>query len=157
MIQPIPLQAGDTIGIVCPSGHIPLEKVQVCIQTIETWGYKVKLGETVGTQKNCFSATDDTRAKDLQWMLDDTSIKAILCARGGYGASRIVQHINFNTFFKAAKDHGNLQKDPYTHQYAISGFTKSLSDKLTKSNLLWGHFIPFKSLSIDDKLVCFLC
>ena len=63
---------------------------------------------------------------------------------------------NFNTFFKAAKDHGNLQKDPYTHQYAISGFTKSLSDKLTKSNLLWGHFIPFKSLSIDDKLYSFI-
>ena len=103
MIQPIPLQAGDTIGIVCPSGHIPLEKVQVCVQALENWGYKVKLGETVGTQKNCFSATDDTRAKDLQWMLDDTSIKAILCARGGYGASRIVQHINFNTFLKQPK------------------------------------------------------
>jgi len=103
MIQPSHLQPGDTIGIVCPSGYIPLEKVQICIQTLEKWGYKVKLGTTVGAKKDSFSGTDEQRAHDLQTMLDDASVKAILCARGGYGASRIINTIEFKAFNKQPK------------------------------------------------------
>ena len=98
MIQPSHLSQGDTIGIVCPSGNIPLEKVQICIQTLEKWGYSVKLGTTVGAKKDSFSGTDTERAADLQSMLDDPSVKAILCARGGYGASRIIGSMNFKNF-----------------------------------------------------------
>jgi muramoyltetrapeptide carboxypeptidase len=103
MIQPSHLSQGDTIGIVCPSGNIPLEKVQICIQTLEKWGYKVKLGTTVGAKKDSFSGTDQQRAEDLQTMLDDASVKAILCARGGYGASRIINTIEFKAFNKQPK------------------------------------------------------
>ena len=103
MIQPSHLKPGDTIGIVCPSGYIPLEKVQICIQTLEKWGYKVKLGTTVGAKKDSFSGTDQQRAEDLQTMLDDASVKAILCARGGYGASRIINTIHFQAFNKQPK------------------------------------------------------
>lgn len=98
MIQPSHLKQGDTIGIVCPSGNIPLEKVQICIQTLEKWGYSVKLGTTVGAKKDSFSGSDQQRAEDLQTMLDDASVKAILCARGGYGASRIIGSMNFKNF-----------------------------------------------------------
>jgi len=103
MIQPSHLKQGDTIGIVCPSGYIPLEKVQICIQTLEKWGYKVKLGTTVGAKKDSFSGTDTERAADLQFMLDDPSVKAILCARGGYGASRIIGAMNFKLFNEQPK------------------------------------------------------
>ena len=103
MIQPSHLKQGDTIGIVCPSGYIPLEKVQICIQTLEKWGYKVKLGTTVGAKKDSFSGTDQQRAEDLQTMFDDASVKAILCARGGYGASRIINTIHFQAFNKQPK------------------------------------------------------
>ena len=103
MIQPSHLRQGDTIGIVCPSGNIPLEKVQICIQTLEKWGYKVKLGTTVGAKKDSFSGTDTERAADLQSMLDDPSVKAILSARGGYGASRIINTIEFKSFNKQPK------------------------------------------------------
>ena len=103
MIQPSHLRQGDTIGIVCPSGNIPLEKVQICIQTLEKWGYKVKLGTTVGAKKDSFSGTDTERAADLQSMLDDPSVKAILSARGGYGASRIIGSMNFKSFNKQPK------------------------------------------------------
>ena len=103
MIQPSHLSQGDTIGIVCPSGNIPLEKVQICIQTLEKWGYKVKLGITVGAKKDSFSGTDQQRAEDLQTMFDDASVKAILCARGGYGASRIINTIHFQAFNKQPK------------------------------------------------------
>jgi len=103
MIQPSHLSQGDTIGIVCPSGYIPLEKVQICIQTLEKWGYQVRLGKTVGAKKDSFSGTDTERAADLQFMLDDPSVKAILCARGGYGASRIIGAMNFKHFNEQPK------------------------------------------------------
>jgi len=103
MIQPSHLSQGDTIGIVCPSGNIPLEKVQVCIQTLEKWGYKVKMGTTIGAKKDSFSGTDTERAADLQFMLDDPTVKAILCARGGYGASRIISVMNFKHFNEQPK------------------------------------------------------
>lgn len=98
MIQPPTIKQGDTIGMVCPAGSIPLEKVQNCIQTLEKWGYQVKLGKTVGTKKDTFSATDAERAQDLQGMLDDENIKAIVCARGGYGMSRIIDELDFTKF-----------------------------------------------------------
>lgn len=98
MIQPPTIKQGDTIGMVCPAGSIPLEKVQNCIQTLEKWGYQVKLGKTVGTKKDNFSATDAERAQDLQGMLDDENIKAIVCARGGYGMSRIIDELDFTKF-----------------------------------------------------------
>ncbi|MGI9138943.1 MAG: S66 peptidase family protein [Sediminibacterium sp.] len=95
MIQPPKLIPGDTIGITCPAGSIPIEKVQKCIQTLENWGFKVKIGKTVGSKRDCFSASDAERAAELQQMLDDKNLKAILCARGGYGLSRIIHQINF--------------------------------------------------------------
>ena len=103
MIQPPILIPGDTIGITCPAGSIPLEKVQNCILTLEKWGFKVKLGKTVGTKMDCFSASDAARATELQQMLDDINIKSVLCARGGYGLSRIIDQINFSGFTQNPK------------------------------------------------------
>lgn len=95
MIQPPYLQLGDTIGLTCPAGFIGIEKVQECVHTLEQWGFRVILGKTVGSNWNYFSATDSERANELQEMLDDPSIKAVLCARGGYGVTRIIDQINF--------------------------------------------------------------
>jgi muramoyltetrapeptide carboxypeptidase len=103
MIQPQNLQPGDLIGIVCPAGSIPMERVQKCVETLTQWGYQVKLGATVGSKNNSFSATDAERALDLQQMLDDSSVKAILCGRGGYGVSRIIHDIDFTGFQKQPK------------------------------------------------------
>ncbi|MDE3144095.1 MAG: LD-carboxypeptidase [Bacteroidota bacterium] len=97
------LKKGDTIGIVAPSGFMPAEKAETCITTLETWGYKVKVGSTVGNQFHYFSGTDKERIADLQKMLNDTTIKAILCARGGYGLSRMIDDLDFQKFKKHPK------------------------------------------------------
>lgn len=97
------LKKGDTIGIIAPSGFMPAENAETCIKTLETWGYKVKVGSTVGNQFNYFSGTDKERIQDLQKMLNDTNIKAILCARGGYGLSRMIDHLDFQKFKKNPK------------------------------------------------------
>ena len=97
------LKKGDTIGIVCPSGTLPAKKAATCISTLEAWGYKVKIGKTLGTQHHYFSATDEVRAADMQAMLDDNSVQAVLCGRGGYGMSRIIDLLDFKKFKKHPK------------------------------------------------------
>jgi len=98
------LQKGDTIGLVCPAGFMPVEKVSECIRVInEDWGFTTKVGNTIGKQYHYFSGTDEERIADIQQMLDDDSIKAILCARGGYGLSRIIDKIDFRKFKKNPK------------------------------------------------------
>ena len=93
------LNVGDTIGIVCPAGYMNLEKVQTCINTLQDWGYKVKTGKTLNSDsQNYFSGTDEERLNDFQQMLDAAEVKAILCARGGYGIGRIIDQINFKRF-----------------------------------------------------------
>lgn len=104
MIKKAPyLKKGDTIGIVCPAGFLSLEKANTCIDTLKAWGYQVKLGKTLGSQYHYFSGTDAERAADLQEMLDDTNVAAILCGRGGYGVSRIIDQLNFKKFKKHPK------------------------------------------------------
>ena len=103
-IIPPYLQKGDTIGIVAPAGFMPIEKLQTCVETLDSWGYTVQLGTTThSNSQNYFSGTDEERLNDLQQMLDDRNIKAILCARGGYGMSRIIDRINFKKFRKHPK------------------------------------------------------
>jgi len=105
MIQLPPyLKKGDTIGIVCPAGYMPEEKVQTCIHTLQDWGYRVKTGKTVGgNSMTYFSGTDEERLADLQQMLDDDEIRAVLCGRGGYGTGRIIDLLNFKKFRKHPK------------------------------------------------------
>lgn len=103
MIIPPYLNHGDTIGIVCPAGYMPTENFQTCIDVLQQWGFTVKLGSTPGNQFHYFSGTDEERLNDLQQMMDDPVVKAILCARGGYGLSRIIDDLDFKKFIKHPK------------------------------------------------------
>ena len=98
------LKKGDTIGIIAPAGFMPLDRMENCIDTLNDWGYHVNTGIT--TQSNSqtyFSGSDAERLEDLQKMLDDSNIKAVFCARGGYGISRIIDKLNFSKFRKHPK------------------------------------------------------
>ena len=104
LTYPQPLKPGDTIAIVCPAGFMPAEKAAACIRTLKKWGYKVIKGKTVGGRsKNYFSGTDAERLADLQEMLDNPSVKAILFGRGGYGTTRILDQIDWKRFLKKPK------------------------------------------------------
>lgn len=94
-IIPPYLEKGDCIGITSPAGYILLDAIKPAIQQIEGWGFRVKVGSCIGKRDFTFGGTDEERAADFQQMLDDPSIKAILCARGGYGAVRLVDRINW--------------------------------------------------------------
>jgi muramoyltetrapeptide carboxypeptidase len=96
LLVPAYLQPGDTIGITCPAGFITGKEIQPAIQQIESWGYKIKVGDTVDKRDFTFGGTDAERAADFQKMLDDPEIKTILCARGGYGAVHIIDRLDFS-------------------------------------------------------------
>lgn len=102
-IIPPYLKRGDTIGIVCPAGYMPFEKAETCIETLTGWGFKVIPGKTLGHQYNYFSGTDKERLEDLQQMMNDKNIDAILCGRGGYGTGRIIDQVDFSGFVKHPK------------------------------------------------------
>lgn len=98
------LKQGDTIGIVCPAGYMSAEKVRTCIDTLQEWGFKVKIGKTVGgPSETYFSGTDDERLNDFQAMMDDKEVQAVLCGRGGYGMGRIIERVKFKKFRKKPK------------------------------------------------------
>ncbi|BDQ12183.1 S66 peptidase family protein [Sediminibacterium sp. TEGAF015] len=103
MKHPRYLQPGDTIGITCPAGFALEETIQPCKTILESWGYKVILGATVGKTDHTFGGTDAERAADFQYMMDDPKIQAILCATGGYGTVRIIDQLNFSHFRKYPK------------------------------------------------------
>lgn len=98
MILPPPLQPGDTIGITCPAGYVAHERIAHCTEVLARWGFKVQVGRTVGTGQFYFSGKDEERLADLQDMLDDSNVKAILMGRGGYGTSRIIDALDFTRF-----------------------------------------------------------
>jgi muramoyltetrapeptide carboxypeptidase len=104
MTLPPSLHPGDTIAIVCPAGYMPRERAQTCIDTLQQWGYSVKTGLTLGgASDNYFSGNDDDRLADFQAALDDPDVRAILCGRGGYGLSRIIDRIDFSRFRQSPK------------------------------------------------------
>lgn len=97
------LKPGSLIGITCPSGYVSAERVQYAVVVLEKWGFRCRLGKTVGNEFHYFSGDDDTRLGDLQQMLDDPGIDAILMGRGGYGLSRIIDRIDFTAFVQHPK------------------------------------------------------
>jgi muramoyltetrapeptide carboxypeptidase len=102
-IIPSYLKPGDTIGITCPAGAVDIEEMQYMIRQLQEWGYLIKIGATVGTHYNKFSGTDKERLNDLQTLLDDDGVKAILFGRGGYGLVRIIDLVDFTKFIKNPK------------------------------------------------------
>ena len=104
MMGPAYLKKGDTIGITCPAGYMAAEKAQTCIATLQSWGYEVMVGKTLGSDSNnYFSGSDEERLDELQAMLDDKELKAILFGRGGYGVGRIIDRLDFSKFRKNPK------------------------------------------------------
>jgi muramoyltetrapeptide carboxypeptidase len=97
------LKKGDTVAIVCTARKFFPEEAKPAIDLLESWGLKVKLGKTIGLDSCQLGGTDEARAADFQEQLDNDNIKAIWCARGGYGTVRIIDRIDFSKFKKHPK------------------------------------------------------
>jgi muramoyltetrapeptide carboxypeptidase len=104
MIEPASLQPGNTIGIVATGRKINTEAITHADGIIRSFGFEVRLGQNLFSNKHSYlSGLDSERLNDLQSMLDDPAIKVILCARGGYGTTRILDQLDFTAFLKNPK------------------------------------------------------
>jgi muramoyltetrapeptide carboxypeptidase len=97
------LKAGDEIRIIATARKINPEDLSQSISFLEKKGFKVSLGKNLYKTDHQFAGNDEERFEDLQNALDDTSLKAIWMARGGYGTHRIIEKISFESFKKHPK------------------------------------------------------
>ena len=102
-IIPPSLTKGDTVAIVAPAKFIEENYITNARKLLEGWGLKCVTGKHTLGKYHIFSGTDQERAEDLQWALDHPDVKAIICARGGYGTIRIIDQLHFEGFIRAPK------------------------------------------------------
>ncbi len=97
------LKPGDKVAIVSPARKISPEEVAPALASLQEWGLVPVLGTHIYSVANQYAGSDGDRTADMQRMLDDPEIKAILCSRGGYGCLRIVDAIDFSALKKYPK------------------------------------------------------
>jgi len=103
MNYPAFLKNGDKIGLISTARKVQAKEIILATETIHKWGYETVIGNHLHEVFHQFAGTDQQRAADLQLMLENTEIKAILCLRGGYSTLRIIDHIDFSTFVQNPK------------------------------------------------------
>ena len=101
--RPELLKKGDKIGIVATARKIGIEELEASIKLFISWGLEPIIGKSIGAEENQFAGSDKERAKDLQSFLDNKEIKAVFCARGGYGTVRIIDTLDFSLFIENPK------------------------------------------------------
>lgn len=92
------LQKGDTVAIVATARKVAGESVEPAVALLKSWGLNVVLGKTIGKEENQLAGADWQRATDFQQMMDRPGIKAIWCAKGGYGTVRMIDRLDFTKF-----------------------------------------------------------
>ena len=97
------LKKGDVVGITSPAGAITVDEMAPALAVLKSWGFNIKIGAAIGRKDFTRGGTDEERRADFQSLLDDPEVKAILCARGGYGAVRIVDQLDWKGFQKKPK------------------------------------------------------
>lgn len=103
MTTPPYLKKGDRIAIVSPARRITAAEAEPAIKIFRSWGLEVVEGENLYAAYHQFAGSDMQRQDDMQRMLDNDSIRAIVCSRGGYGTVRIVDGLDFSRFVKSPK------------------------------------------------------
>lgn len=96
IIKPEKIKKGDTIAIIAPAGNIDKLHVDNALKYFESEGYKVKLGKHILSEHYYLAGKDDERLEDLHNAFLDKEVKAIICARGGYGSLRLINKIDYN-------------------------------------------------------------
>ena len=151
------LKKGDTIGITSAAGFITLVDCNDAINMIQSWGFVIKIGDTIGKKYLTFGGTDEERMADLQQMLDDDNIKAIMIARGGYGLVRIIDKLNFTKFIKKPKWIIGFSDVTVLHSHINKNFgIATLHSKMCNSFVALAIAEPIQLETLDSIRKCLL-
>jgi muramoyltetrapeptide carboxypeptidase len=112
MTQPLFLIPGDKVALVSPAYWVDQEVIAEAAAVVESWGLQPVIGPNTNClNANVYAGTADERAADMMWALEDDSIKAIICNRGGYGSIHLLNRISRDSYIKHPKwliGHGDI-------------------------------------------------
>ena len=121
IVQPPYLKAGDKVALISPAYWVPEEAILQAAEVIRSWELRPVIGpHTTSLNVDAYSGTADERAADMLWALEDDSIKAIFCSRGGYGSIHLLNRIPMECYQQHPKwliGHGDIT----TLLYAVAG------------------------------------
>ncbi len=157
-LKPEFLKPNDKIAIVAPSGRVFPEEIEDGLKLIKTWGLIPVLGENLFEDYYNgyhYAGTDKQRASDFQKALDNDEIKAIWCARGGYGAVKIIENLNWNKFLQNPKWIIGYSDITAIHNH-INNFDVESIHGITAKRLNTAYkdetFFTFKKILFGEKL-----
>ena len=126
MQKPPYLKPGDKVVIVSPSGTVDQRYIDGAVETLASWQLSPVAGQYARGASGRFSGTDEERLLDLQCALDDPSVRAVLCSRGGYGLVRIIGKLNFDAFVRHPKWLAGFSDITILHAAAIHREVQSI-------------------------------
>jgi muramoyltetrapeptide carboxypeptidase len=91
------------VGVIAPSGALDEQRLQAGMKVLEGWGLRVEVGRAVLARQAYLAGDDEARRADLQAMLEAEHVRAIFCARGGYGSQRLLPVLDFAPLVRAPK------------------------------------------------------
>lgn len=122
IVQPPYLKAGDKVALISPAYWVPQEALQMAAEVIKGWGLQPVIGpHTNNLNVNAYAGTADERAADLLWALEDDTIKAVICSRGGYGSIHLLNRIPVEYYQQHPKwlvGHGDITMLLYAIAFA---------------------------------------
>ena len=86
----------ETIGIIAPSGGVNKNKLDIAVNNLENLGYKIKLSKNIYDTNRYLAGNDEDKIEELHKFFEGSEIDMIMCARGGYGAIRLVNKIDYD-------------------------------------------------------------
>lgn len=157
---PPALQKGDQVAIIATARKVQRNELEPAINLLKSWGLKAVIGNSVGLENHQFAGTDQERAADLQSQINNPNIKAIWCAKGGYGSVRILDLVDFTPLLKQPKwligysdvtaIHSELQKKGLCslHAQMCLGFDDKTKETMTSlKSLLFGEKVKYETQS----------
>jgi muramoyltetrapeptide carboxypeptidase len=153
------LKKGDTVQIVAPAGPLDISYINAARLRLESWGLKVIVGENATARFGVFAGTHEQRCADMQAAFDNEDVRAIFCARGGYGSIHLIPLLDFTRFLKSPKwligfsditvFHARLQALNVNSIHAAMPKNFDLVNTASiesLQNMLWGNYKPIKIL-----------
>ncbi|HEY1040019.1 MAG TPA: LD-carboxypeptidase [Bacteroidia bacterium] len=122
MTQPAFLKSGDKVALIASARKVTPDEIRPAKMMLKEWGLEPVLGEHIFEVENQYAGSDANRAKDLNWALNDESIKAVFFARGGYGTIRLMDKISFEGFRKNPKWITGYSDITVLHQHINQNF-----------------------------------
>lgn len=158
IIKPKSLKSGDTIGIIAPSGRVDRLQFLQGVKFLEEKGFKVVYSDDIFREYRYLAGSDSVRRKEIECYFADKNIDGILCARGGYGAIRLIKDLDYNLikanpkFFGGYSDITALQLMILKKSKLITFVSPMVVSDFSKENVSEFTYNSFIDVALKEKL-----